>query len=406
MKTICLYFSVHQSPRLKRYRFFNMGKDHNYLDDTADRSAVLSAARMCYLPVNTLLLKLIKEYGSQFRLSFFISGTAVEQFRAYAPQVLDSFRELAETGCVEFVGGTYSNSLSSLMDSQEFERSVRQHAMLMKSEFGQTPKAFCNTEMIYSDAIGSAVSEMGFSSMLAEGARHILGWKSPNYVYANALNQKMRLLLRNYKLSDDIALRFSNRAWDQWPLTAAKFAGWMADENTVGETINLFMDYRTLGMWQTADTGMLDFVRYLPQAVLGTGKLEFATVSESARNHQPVAILHSSHAMSWRDEERDTTVWNGNELQSEALAKLYALKEKIYRLSDSDFDYVWNFMQDADHFYYMATKWFSAGEASAQNPYGSSYDAFINYMNIISDFEIEVEKRLASKKRRVKQKCK
>ncbi len=405
MKTICLYFSVHQPLRLKKYRFFNMGKDHNYLDEPSDRSAVLTAARLCYLPVNTLLLKMIKEYGKAFRLSFYISGTAVEQFRLYAPQVLDSFRELADTGCVEFVGGTYSHSLSSLIDRQEFERSVKLHAALMKKEFGQKPKSFCNTEMIYSDSIGEIVAGLGFGSMLAEGAKHILGWKSPNYVYANALDQKLRLLLRNYKLSDDIALRFSNRAWDQWPLTATKFAGWMADDNTVGEVINLFMDYRTIGMGQMADTGILDFIKYLPKAALATKKLSFSTVSQAAAEHQPISVLHSQHAMSWRDEERDTTAWNGNELQGEALAKLYSLKDKVYELSDPDFDYVWNFMQDSDYFYYMATKWFSAGEGAAQNPYGSSYDAFINYMNILSDFQIEVEKRLESKHSKVGQKC-
>lgn len=405
MKTICLYFSVHQPLRLKKYRFFNMGKDHNYLDDLADRAAVMSDARLCYLPVNTLLLKMIKEYGSAFRVSFYISGTAVEQFRAYAPQVLDSFRELAETGCVEFVGGTYSHSLASLVDAQEFARSVKQHSALMKKEFGQKPRAFCNTEMIYSDSIGEAVAGLGFTSMLAEGAKHILGWKSPNYVYANALNQKLRLLLRNYKLSDDISSRFSNRAWDQWPLTAAKFAGWLSDDNMAGEVINLFMDYRTFGVGQMADTGIFDFMKYLPKAALATKKLSFDTVSQAAKAHQPVAVLHSQHPMSWRDEERDTTAWNGNELQSEALAKLYSLKDKVYKLSDADFDYVWNFMQDSDYFYYMATKWFTAGEGAAQNPYGSSYDAFINYMNILSDFQIEVEKRLESKRSRVKQKC-
>ena len=405
MKTICLYFNVHQPLRLKKYRFFNMGKDHNYLDEPACRSAVLAAARLCYLPVNTLLLKMIKEHGSAFRFSFYISGTAVEQFRKYAPQVLDSFRALGQTGCVEFVGGTYSHSLASIVDSQEFQRSVKLHSKLMKNEFGQKPRAFCNTEMIYSDSIGEAVADMGFTSMLAEGAKHVLGWKSPNYVYANALDQKLRLLLRNYKLSDDISLRFSNRSWDQWPLTAAKFAGWMADENMAGEVVNLFMDYSTIGVGQLADTGIFDFLKYLPKAAKATGKLSFATVSEAAKAHQPVSVLHSQHPMSWRDEERDTTAWNGNELQSEALAKLYSLKDKVYKLSDPDFDYVWNFMQDSDYFYYMATKWFSAGEGAAQNPYGSSYDAFINYMNILSDFQVEVGKRLESKRSAARQKC-
>lgn len=405
MKTICLYFNVHQPLRLKKYRFFNMGKDHNYLDDPANRQAVLSAARLCYLPVNTLLKKLIAEYGEALKISFYISGASVEQFRNFAPAVLDSFKEIAATGCVEFVGGTYSHSLASLLDDKEFERSVKQHSALMKKEFGQTPKSFCNTEMIYSDEIGKKVADMGFSTILAEGAKHILGWKSPNYVYAGALNQKQRLLLRNYKLSDDIALRFSSRSWDQWPLTAAKFVSWMTNDSVAGEVINLFMDYETIGMGQPADTGIFDFIKYLPKSALGSGELSFSTVSQAAAAHQPVAVLHSQHPMSWRDEERDTTAWNGNELQNEALSKLYMMKDKIYKLSDPDFDYVWNFMQDADNFYYMATKWFSAGEETAQNPYGSSYEAFINYMNILSDFEIEVDKKLAEKKSKIKQSC-
>lgn len=405
MKTVCIYFQVHQPWRLKKYRFFNMGKDHNYLDDLLNRSIMQKVARQCYLPMNALLLKLIKENKGRFRCSFSITGIAVEQFRAFAPEVLDSFKELAATGCVEFLAETYSHSLASLASKEDFREQVKLHTALIKKEFGVKPTAFRNTELIYSDEIGEMVAGMGFRTMLAEGAKHVLGWKSPNYVYANALDQKLRLLLRNYKLSDDIALRFSNRAWDQWPLTATKFAGWMADDNTVGEVINLFMDYRTIGMGQMADTGILDFIKYLPKAALATKKLSFSTVSQAAGEHQPISVLHSQHAMSWRDEERDTTAWNGNELQGEALAKLYSLKDKVYELSDPDFDYVWNFMQDSDYFYYMATKWFSAGEGAAQNPYGSSYDAFINYMNILSDFQIEVEKRLESKHSKVGQKC-
>ena len=396
MKTLCFYFQVHQPWRLKRYRFFNMGKDHYYLDDALNRQIMLKVARRCYLPMNALLLSLIREHKGKFRCSFSLTGSVVEQMRAYAPEVLDSFRELAATGCVEFLGETYSHSLASLRSKEDFVEQVELHGTMIEREFGLKPTAFRNTELIYSDGIGAAVAEMGFKTMLAEGARHVLGWKSPNYVYANAIDQKLRLLLRNYKLSDDIAFRFSNRGWDQWPLTADKYAEWLASEDNPGEVVNLFMDYETFGEHQKADTGIFEFMRALPKAAFKRkGQLQFATVSETAASHPPVAVLHCPHAMSWADEERDITAWLGNELQNEAFTKLYALRDKVHALHDPDFDYVWNFMQTSDHFYYMATKWLSDGDVHSYfNPYGSSYEAFINYMNVLSDFEVEVEKAL------------
>ncbi len=397
MKTVCLYFQVHQPWRLKVYRFFNIGKDHNYLDDFTNRSIMQKVARQCYLPMNALLLKLIKENKGAFRCSFSITGSAVEQFRAYAPEVLDSFRALAETGCVEFLAETYSHSLASLSSKEDFVEQVKLHTAMIKKEFGKKPAAFRNTELIYSDHIGAMVSELGFKTILAEGAKHVLGWKSPDYIYTNAIDNRLRVLLRNYKLSDDIAFRFSNKGWDQYPLTADKFASWIASET--GEVVNLFMDYETFGEHQKADTGIFDFVKALPKAILKQGELQFSTVSEAAKAYQPVGVLHCPHVMSWADEERDVTAWLGNELQNEAFSKLYALKDKIKALKNADFSYVWNFLQTSDHFYYMATKWLSDGDVHSYfNPYGSSYEAFINYMNVLSDFEIEIDKALASKK--------
>ena len=401
MKTVCLYFQVHQPWRLKTYRFFNMGKDHNYLDDLTNRAIMQKIARQCYLPMNALLLKLIKENKGKFRCSFSLTGTVIEQFRAYAPEVLDSFKALAETDCVEFLAETYSHSLAALASKEDFVEQVKLHTAVIKKEFGQKPTAFRNTELIYSDSIGAMVAEMGFKTMLAEGAKHILGWKSPDFVYANAEDQKLRLLLRNYKLSDDIAFRFSNQGWAEYPLTADKYASWLASEN--GEIINLFMDYETFGEHQKASTGILDFMKALPKAVLAQGDMEFETVSKAAAKHQPVSVLHCPHVMSWADEERDITAWLGNELQNEAFSKLYAMKDSIKSLKNADFDYVWNFMQTSDHFYYMATKWLSDGDVHSYfNPYGSSYEAFINYMNVLSDFQIEVEKALAAKANRKK----
>ena len=392
---------MHQPWRLKVYRFFNIGKDHNYLDDFTNRAIMQKVARQCYLPMNALLLKLIKENKGAFKCSFSITGSAVEQFRAYAPEVLDSFRALAETGCVEFLAETYSHSLAALSSKEDFTEQVKLHTKMIKEEFGKKPVAFRNTELIYSDQIGEMVSELGFKTILAEGARHVMGWKSPNYIYTNSIDNRLRVLLRNYKLSDDIAFRFSNQGWDQYPLTADKFAQWVAEEN--GEVINLFMDYETFGEHQKATTGIFDFMKALPKALLKHNDICFATVSEAAKSSQPVGVLHCPHVMSWADEERDVTAWLGNELQNEAFSKLYALKDKVKSLKNADFEYVWNFMQTSDHFYYMATKWLSDGDVHSYfNPYGSSYEAFINYMNVLSDFEIEVEKALAAKKSRKK----
>ena len=402
MKTVSLYFQVHQPWRLKIYRFFNIGKDHNYLDDFTNRAIMQKVARQCYLPMNALLLKLIKENKGAFKCSFSITGSAVEQFRAYAPEVLDSFRALAETGCVEFLAETYSHSLASLSSKEDFVEQVKLHSKMIKDEFGKKPVAFRNTELIYSDQIGEMVSELGFKTILAEGAKHVMGWKSPNYIYTNAIDNRLRVLLRNYKLSDDIAFRFSNQGWDQYPLTADKFAGWVKED--AGEVVNLFMDYETFGEHQKATTGIFDFVKALPKAILKQKDVCFATVSEAAKAYQPVGVLHCPHVMSWADEERDVTAWLGNELQNEAFTKLYALKDRVKALKNADFEYVWNFMQTSDHFYYMATKWLSDGDVHSYfNPYGSSYEAFINYMNVLADFEIEVEKALAAKKSRKKE---
>ena len=402
MKTVNLYFQVHQPWRLKVYRFFNIGKDHNYLDDFTNRAIMQKVARQCYLPMNALLLNLIKEHKGAFKCSFSITGTAVEQFRIYAPEVLDSFRALAETGCVEFLAETYSHSLAALSSKEDFVEQVKLHSKMIKEEFGKKPVAFRNTELIYSDQIGEMVAGLGFKTILAEGAKHVMGWKSPNYIYTNAIDNSLRVLLRNYKLSDDIAFRFSNQGWDQYPLTADKFAQWVKEDN--GEVVNLFMDYETFGEHQKADTGIFDFMKAMPAAVLSKGDICFSTVSEAAKSSQPVGVLHCPHVMSWADEERDVTAWLGNELQNEAFSKLYALKDKVKALKNADYEYVWNFMQTSDHFYYMATKWLSDGDVHSYfNPYGSSYEAFINYMNVLSDFEIEIDKALAAKKSRKKE---
>ena len=391
MKSICFYFQVHQPYRLKRYRFFDIGKDHHYFDDYQNSYIARRVADKCYLPMNQLLLDLIKEFGSNFKVAFSISGTAIDQFEAYTPDVIESFKRLAETGSVEFLSETYSHSLSALKSKQEFTKQVKKHQAKMVELFNYKPKTFRNTELIYSDDIGAMVADMGFNTMLTEGAKHILGWKSPNYLYTNAINPRLKLLLKNFQLSDDIAFRFSQTSWEGWPLTTEKFVGWINEIDQKEEVINLFMDYETFGEHQWESTGIFDFMRALPEKVLSMSNFTFNTPAEVANHLQPVSSIHVPHPISWADEERDLTAWLGNELQDEAFDKLYQLEAKVKEINDPQMIIDWEYLQTSDHFYYMCTKWFSDGDVHKYfNPYGTPYEAFINFMNVFSDFEIRV----------------
>lgn len=391
MKHLCLYFQLHQPYRLKKYRFFNMGKDHFYFDDFLNRTVMQRIAANCYMPMNNLLLKLIEKYGFNVKVSFSISGVALEQLKMYAPEVIESFQKLAKTGSVEFLAETYAHSLSSLKSRAEFESQVQQHADAIEGLFGQRPKVFRNTELIYSDRIGEMVEEMGYSTMLTEGTRHILGWKSPNYIYANPIKQNMKLLLRNFKLSDDIAFRFTNRGWAEYPLTADKYMSWLNSPDNVGDIVNLFMDYETFGEHVKESEGIFQFMEEMLGKVAESADIEMKTPSQLAQECQPVALLHVPHPISWADEERDVTAWLGNELQDEAFNKLYELRDKVVELDEPNLNYVWNALQGSDHFYYMCTKWFSDGDVHSYfNPYDSPYEAFMNYMNVLSDFKREV----------------
>lgn len=396
-KTICFYFQVHQPFRLRRYRFFDIGQYHNYFDEFANRSIMRKVAEKCYLPTNNLMLWLIKEYGAQFRISYSISGTALDQMEMYAPDVLDTFRRLAETGSVEFLAETYSHSLSALKSREEFEKQVNGQRQKVKQLLGVEPTTFRNTELIYSDEIGAMVSDMGFKAMLTEGAKHILGWKSSNYLYTNAIDPKLKLLLKNFQLSDDIAFRFSNRGWGEWPLTTEKYVNWLNSIDSKEEIVNLFMDYETFGEHQWAETGIFEFMKALPGRVLSHSNFEFLTPGQAVQKHQPIAPLHVPFPISWADEERDLTAWLGNEMQDEAFNSLYELIEKVGRIDDPDIQRDWRYLQTSDHFYYMCTKWFSDGDVHKYfNPYDSPYEAFINFMNAFSDFKMRVENYSAS----------
>ena len=392
-KSVCLYFQVHQPTRLRLYRFFDIGKDSHYYDDFADRTILKRVAQKCYLPMNQLLLDVIKQQKGAFKVAFSLSGSVLEQFERYAPEVIDSFRALADTGCVEFLAETYYHSLASLASEAEFSHQVLKHKAQVEQLFGQTPKVFRNTELIYSDSIGKQVYQLGFKTMLTEGARHIMGWKSPDYVYSCAEQPKLKLLLRNYSLSDDIAFRFSNKSWKDWPLTAEKYLSWL--KQSEGEIINLFMDYETFGEHQAASSGIFDFMRYLPEAITQDGTFEFVTPSQAARKHKAVAPIEVPQTISWADEERDVTAWLGNELQQDAFNKLYAQTEKLSILNNPTLWEDFGHLQESDHFYYMCTKFFSDGEVHKYfNPYDTPYEAFINYMNVLSDFIIRVNDAL------------
>ena len=391
-KSICLYFQVHQPSRLRLYRFFDIGKDSHYYDDFANRTILRRVAQKCYLPMNALLLELIEANKGAFKVAFSVSGSVLEQFDRYAPEVIDSFRKLADTGCVEFLSETYYHSLASLASPAEFKHQVLKHKAAIEHYFGVTPKAFRNTELIYSDAIGEMVYDMGFKTMLTEGARHVLGWKSPNFVYSGAQASGLKLLLKNSSLSDDIAFRFSDRNWSDWPLTGDKYLSWIKAAAQNDEIVNLFMDYETFGEHQKAASGIFDFMKFFPEVVLADGEFEFVTPTQATKKHKPVAELDVPDPISWADEERDVTAWLGNELQNDAFNKLNDQVEKLGLLNDealwSDFGH----LQESDHFYYMCTKFFSDGAVHKYfNPYDTPYEAFINYMNVLSDFILRVD---------------
>ncbi len=395
MKNICLYFQVHQPVRLRRYRFFEIGKDHYYYDDYSNESTISKLAQASYLPANRLLLKLIKKHKDKFSVSFSISGTTLDQFKLYAPEVIDSFKELAATGQVEFLAETSAHSLSSLRHTEEFKKQVLKHSADIEELFGQKPRVFRNTELIYSDMLGADISELGFKAMLAEGAKQVLGWKSPNYLYCNSIEPRLKVLLKNFVLSDDIAFKFGNQAWNEWPLTAEKYINWIETIADNEELVNLFLNYETLGENQKKETGIFEFFEAFVNQTIANDNLSFTTPSRASLLLQPISAVNVPQPTSWADEERDLSAWLGNEMQNEAIDKLYNLVPLVNECNDSALLKDWQYLQASDHFYYMSTKFFSSGVSKVyQNPYDTPYDAFINYMNILSDFAIQLKKSI------------
>lgn len=386
MKTICFYFQLHQPFRLKRYRFFDIGNDHYYYDDFQNEEIIRRITDRCYLPANRMMMDMIKSSGGKFKVAFSISGTALEQMEVYTPELIDSFKELAATGNVEFLAETYGHSLSSLGDPEEFDAQVKLHKDKIYSMFGVKPKVFRNTELIYSDDISELVYRNGFKYMLTEGAKHILGWKSPNYVYTSSTQPHLKLLLKNDRFTEDLSMRFNDYSWNEYPLTADKYMSWIAETPESEQIINLFMNYEVLGSLYPAESGIFDFFRALPRFAAEKG-ISFSLPSEVFNLLKPVDSISVPYPMSWVDEEKDVNSWVGNILQQEAISKINNIGERVRMVEDRRIKQDWVYLQSSDHFYYMNTKHMGG---SGFSPYDNPYDAFNNYMNVLSDFIVRV----------------
>ena len=387
MKTICFYFEIHQLRQLKRYRFFDIGSDHYYYDDYANASAVAEIAENSYIPALTTLLDMIKENNGDFKVALSASGVGLEMLELYAPQVIELLKELAKTGCCEFLCEPYSHGLSSLVSPVAFKEEVERMKRKVKELFGKQPKVLRNSGLIYSDEIGEMAASMGFKGMLAEGAKHILAWKSPHFVYNCANASGLKLLLRDYKLSDDISLRFSNPAWSEYPLFAETYVDWIAELPREEQVVNIFMNLSALGMAQPLSSNILEFMKAIPVLAKERG-ITFSTPSDIVEKFKSVGPLEVPYPTSWMDEERDTTSWLGNSLQREAFNKLYSVAERVALSDDKKLQQDWDYLQAAENFRFMTTK--QNGIIPERCIYESPYDAFTNYMNILGDFMARV----------------
>lgn len=382
MKTICLYFEIHQIIHLKRYRFFDIGRDHYYYDDFENENCINQIVENSYVPALKTLIEMAKEHGKYFKVALSISGVGFEQLEAHAPQVIDLLQELNHTGCVEFLCEPYSHGLASLVNEESFrEESLRMKAKI-KEVFGQTPKVFRNSSLIYSDSIGYQVAAMGFKGILTEGAKHILGWKSPHFIYHCAANPNLRVIMRDYKLSDDISLRFSNPDWEQYPLFAETYLDWIANLPENEDVVNIFMELCALGIYQPLSSHILDFIKALPTVAKERG-VNFSWPSDLCKL-KSAGQIDVPYNVSWTDEERDTSCWLGNEMQREAFDKLYDIADRVRICDDRRIKQDWDYLQASNNFRFMTTKNTSVG--MSRGIYDNAYDAFTNYMNILADF--------------------
>lgn len=387
MPSVCFYFQVHQPFRLKHYDFFSIGTDAVYEDLEKNRFILDRVAGKCYLPANAMLLDLIQKHDGHFKIAYSLSGTLIEQFEKYRPDVLQSFKELAATGCVEFLSETYYHSLSYLYSKSEFDRQIELHRNKIQQHFNQTPVVFRNTELIYNNEIASHIQQLGFKGILCEGVDRYLGYRSCNFIY-HPPRLSIRALLKNYKLSDDIAFRFSDRNWSEWPLTADRFAHWVHATAGVGETVNLFMDYETFGEHQWRETGIFEFMYQLPDEIFKHPEFDFKTPREVIETYPERGEYDVHSVSSWADTERDLSAWLGNSLQYDAIERAYSLESIVKNSGRQDWLHTWAKLLTSDHFYYMSTKYWHDGDVHKYfSPYNTPYDAYINYMNVLTDFE-------------------
>ncbi len=387
MKSVCFYFKIHQPFRLKRYRFFDIGNDHYYYDDFANDDIISQVAQQSYIPMAHTLLEMIRTYGNDFKCSLSVSGTALEQLQQYVPEFIDLLKELADTGNVEFMSGTYSHSLAGLEDPEEFMREVKDHDRLIHQLFGVKTKTFENTELIYDDEIATLIQAMGFKGCLTEGAKHILGWKSPDYVYNAATAPDLKLLLSNNKFAKDISRNFANTEWSEYPLTADKYMDWIAALPEEEQVLNINLSMDTFGGFHPASTGIFEFLKALPRFAREKG-IAFCLPSEIVKKMKPVSELSIPYPISGMGEARDVSSWMGNDLQREALNKLYSVGERVNLSSDRRLKQDWKYLQSADHFFYMSMK-----TPGGFSPYDSPFSAFTNYMNVLADFEVRVREQ-------------
>lgn len=390
MKSICLIFQIHQPFRLRKFRFFDIGAGQPYYDDHANETHIRKLASQCYLPANNLFLKHIDRFNGKLKIALAISGVTLEQFDLYAPEVSDSFRKLAETGHVEFLGGTYGHSLSSQAGEEAFSEEALLHKETLRRLSGRIPEVFLNTEMIYSDTIGAMIAGLGYKGVVTEGARHILGWKSPGFVYCNAMKPRLKVLMRHMTLSDDLMLRFSDREWSGYPLTADKYLNKIRTLEPEDGIFNICLDYETFGNYHPGQSGIFNFLDYFIYLVTHSTDLEFTTPSEAFAKMQPVSIINVANPVSSAGEERDLSLWNGNDLQTEALEKLYQLRPLVKNSQDPTIARDWRTLQSSDNFLYMSTIPGTGPLHNRQNPYNSPFEAFINFMNIQNDLRIRI----------------
>jgi len=389
MPDICLYFQLHQPRRLRRFSFFDIGNSHDYEDEAENRRIFNRVADKCYLPACSLLLSLIKEYRGDFRVSFSISGPALDQMELFRPDILEIFQHLAATGLVEFLNETDSHSLAFLFSREVLHEQVLKHRRRIKNLFGQEGRTFRNTELLYSNALALMMEDMGYRTILADGVDKLLAGRSPNLIYRPAGCRNISLLLRDYRLSDDLAFRFSDFNGSGFPLTAEKYADSINARGGIGTVVNLFMDFETLGEHQRTETGIFHFLEELPGTLLRRPECHFLTTSEATQNHEHEDIFDSQDVISWADEERDASAWLGNSMQRDAAKTIYGLEKTVRMCDDERIKKKWRILQTSDHFYYMSTKWFSDGDVHRYfNPYESPYAAYINYMNIVDDLSI------------------